>query len=302
MLYRKILNCCPSKLVNAWRVRLGSKTFVVMPAHVAIHKKEGIFTVSKFLKDLSGLNWCVPYMYLQDQENFVSDVAWARVPDDEDESINVDTTGICGEQLSLPCKIFFRQPYDAMGSWDGSNSTLGQVDGQLYPSPNSKLFEVVDVGFRGMSGALVVLNSSDDNSAIGMLLRRGKPIDLKKSKSPLQSHPESSVITERTMSDVGAALDTPGLFSSKEQNIFHEGELTSPEFRAIGRMLMSMERNFNTRIDSMDSRINARMSSIESRMSSIKSDVKYLRDNVLVVDDLDALLNVTAMRRLSHAV
>jgi hypothetical protein len=238
MLYRKILNCCPSKLVNAWRVRLGSKTFVVMPAHVAIHKKEGIFTVSKFLKDLSGLNWRVPYMYLQDQENFVSDVAWARVPDDEDESINVDTTDICGEQLSLPCKIFFRQ-----------------------------------------------------------LLRRGKPIDLKKSESPLQSHPESSVITERTMSDVGAALDTPGLFSSKEQNMFHEGELTSPEFRAIGRMLMSMERNFNTRIDSMDSRINARMSSIESRMSSIESDVKYLRDNVLVVDDLDALLNVTAMRR-----
>jgi hypothetical protein len=35
----------------------------------------------------------------------------------------------------------------------------------------------------------------------------------------------------------------------------------------------------------MDSRINARMSSIESRMSSIESDVKYLRDNVLVVDD-----------------
>ena len=51
----KILNCCPSKLVNAWCVRLGSETFVIMPAHVALRKKEGIFTVSKFLKDLSHL-------------------------------------------------------------------------------------------------------------------------------------------------------------------------------------------------------------------------------------------------------
>ena len=173
MLYQKILNCCPSKLVNAWRVRLGSETFVIMPAHVALHKKEGIFTVSEFLKDLSHLNWRVPCMYLKDQENFVSDVTWARVPDGEGESINADNAEICGEHLSSSCMIFFRQPYDAMGNWDGPNSTLGQVNGQLYPSPNSKLFEVVDVGFRGMSGALVVRDSSDDNSAIGMLLRRG---------------------------------------------------------------------------------------------------------------------------------
>ena len=225
-------------------------------------------------------------MYLKDQENFVSDVTWARVPDGEGESINTDNAEICGEHLSSSCKIFFRQPYDAMGNWDGPNSTLGQVNGQLYPSPNSKLFEVVDVGFTGMSGALVVRDSSDDNSAIGMFLRRGKPIGLKKSNIPHSSQRKSSQIPKRSILDEGAALNISELFPAKEQNVFDESELTSPEFQTLRRMILSMERNFNTRMDSMD-----------SRMSSMESDIKYLKDNVLVVDDLDALLNFTAMRR-----
>ena len=88
-------------------------------------------------------------------------------------------------------------------------------------------------------------------------------------------------------------LNISELSPAKEQNVFDESELTSPEFRTLGRMILSMERNFNARMDSMDSR----MDSMDSRMSSMESDIKYLKDNVLAADDLDALLNVTAMRR-----
>jgi hypothetical protein len=273
-----------------------------MPAHVALHKKGGNFFVSEFLKDLSGLNWRIPRSYAS-LAIFANDVAWAKVTGSEGEFINADTE-TAREQLSSSCKIFFRQPYDCMGKWDGSNSTLGQVDGQLYPSPNSKLLEIVDVGFRGMSGALVV---SGDNRAIGMLLRRGKPIDLKVSRSPAQlpsiRNSKTSHTNERATLRDGAALNTFESSGAKQLE-FDDSAFSSPEFRSLGRMIHSMERNFNARFNSMDTRFNsrfnsmdARMDSMDARMDSMGRDIAYLRDNVLVVDDLDALLNGAAMRR-----
>jgi hypothetical protein len=60
-------------------------------------------------------------------------------------------------------EVFFRQPLNWEGKWDTLNSTLASAEAILYPSPSSavvegemteNLLEAVDIGVRGMSGAI----------------------------------------------------------------------------------------------------------------------------------------------------
>ena len=77
-LFKAVVAACPSRFVNAWRLRSGGKVFVVTPAHVPLHSSRTLST-----SESSGLR----------------DVATAEdVTATEDTS--ADSTPVTGAQLS----------------------------------------------------------------------------------------------------------------------------------------------------------------------------------------------------------
>lgn len=48
----------------------------------------------------------------------------------------------------------------------------------MYKSPNSNLLEVINVGFRGLSGAIAVVWENEQPLLTGMLLKRGLPMHM----------------------------------------------------------------------------------------------------------------------------
>lgn len=116
-----------------------------------------------------------------------SDLAWAECQHD------IPSVPLDLEAIECPCdvRIFFQQPYDSHGTWvaEKEGSTFGCVNGSIYPSPASGLLEVLDVGFQGMSGALVT--SRDPRlGAVGLLIRPAKRIHLKRKKVPVANASE----------------------------------------------------------------------------------------------------------------
>ena len=119
----------------------------------------------------------VPRLYVDG--SVTNDLAWAEVTEPEQpghRSLRVREDPI-GSTLSST--IFFRQPYNLDARWDASKSVLGAISAILYPSPDSPLLEVLDVGFRGMSGAIAIDTSQSEPWVLGMMSRRAKPIELK---------------------------------------------------------------------------------------------------------------------------
>ena len=78
-LYNRVGGACPSKLVNAWTISLGSKKYVVTPAHVALHFQNNTFQKSKFLEPLWKYEWKIPRLYSL-TSSFLYDCAWAEIP------------------------------------------------------------------------------------------------------------------------------------------------------------------------------------------------------------------------------
>ena len=84
--YALVKNCCPSTLVNAWKVRIGTKPFLVTPAHVCVYGERGHWTMSSFLKELSLFDWKISASYVSNP-NPLYDLAWAELAKEEDECI-----------------------------------------------------------------------------------------------------------------------------------------------------------------------------------------------------------------------
>ena len=166
-----VQDACPSKNINAWKLRIGKKCYLVTPAHVLIYGKEGVWTFSKFADDFRNLKWRIPKMYVGEKdENLEFDFAWAEIPDDK-KSLDLS------DSFETPIKVnfYFRQPYDLKGKW--VESSFASIESILYKSPNSDLLEGLDIGFRGMSGAIAV--DSDNGKVTGILVRRGGSIAIK---------------------------------------------------------------------------------------------------------------------------
>jgi len=163
---KTIKSATTSKFVNAWQVQLGNKRFVITPAHVAVHKKEGKWLISKFIKDFKHLDWQIPEEYKSNRSP-ISDIAWAELSESSGTFLNLSE-----EIIEDPTTVdfYFRQPYDGEGKWV-DDSSFASLNAVLYPSPESKLLEAVDVGFRGMSGAIATKNATTE--LIGMFVKRG---------------------------------------------------------------------------------------------------------------------------------
>lgn len=161
---------CPSRRVNAWKLRIRDQTVVVTPAHIALWIKQGVYKSSPFTKSLN-LDWWLPKAYLPEStRDFGNDLAWAFV---DEKGTCLDTT-IDPITHSTDAQVFFQQPYDGSGVWDSKASTLGKINACIYPSPSSPLLEVHDVGFQGLSGALVLEAKEPEAPTLcmGMLVRR----------------------------------------------------------------------------------------------------------------------------------
>ena len=180
MNFAKISRACPSKRINAWKVKIGSEIFLITPAHVAVYPREKKWAFSHFMNDYKQLDWRILYSYALNPSPF-NDICWAKLSDDDGfDAINLLDTGI-----PEPTKvdIVYRQPYDWEGNWLDNKASLGATQGMLYQVPttgeervNDGLLECLDTGFRGMSGALAICGES---TCVGMFVKRGSLIKFK---------------------------------------------------------------------------------------------------------------------------
>lgn len=138
------------------------------------HKKWNLYPFH-ILNELCYLSSHVPRLYSGLDSSYLFDCAWAKLSDDKEsqDSFAVNISH------SMDCDIFFRQPYDVHASFNASQSVLGSAKAQVYPSAKSLLLEALDVGFKGMTGALATSDINGQSKVIGMLLRRRTPIDLR---------------------------------------------------------------------------------------------------------------------------
>lgn len=120
------------------------------------------------------LPWKVPRLYVDG--SIVHDLAWAEIAEDGQHSLQVQLAPVSS---TVPSTMFFRQPYDLDAKRDGSQSVVGAMPAILYPSMKSPLLEVLDIGFRGMSGAIAIDTSQLEPVVLGMMSRRAKPVDIK---------------------------------------------------------------------------------------------------------------------------
>lgn len=167
-----IKNCRISNYVNCWRVKLDTKVYAIMPAHVALFKINNNWKTSQFLttcdnniKGNTNTDWHVPTDWLE-HENIYNDICWKEIKNNDLQ--HFESTDQCLED-PIDVSLYFHQPH----SYDGkikSMASVGKIRTCVYESPNSKMLECVGVGFRGISGAVCVDNSTN---IIGMLIRRG---------------------------------------------------------------------------------------------------------------------------------
>lgn len=172
----------PSSAVNAWKVVLDGKGYIVTPAHVALFpdKATNKYKRSIFIDDLGrDLDWKIPRLYAPNAFSF--DFAWASIP----KLVDCLTTATTQCDTFHDVDVFFQTPYYAEGLWDSRTSKLAFLPAALYPSPLSGMFEVHDVGYKSMSGALVTKSITGNLPvALGMLLCSGGPIPFKATSAP----------------------------------------------------------------------------------------------------------------------
>eukprot|EP01033_Poteriospumella_lacustris_P011003 gene11003-7827_t len=161
--------------------------------------------MSGFLQELSHYDWKIPSAYMANPNPFY-DLAWAELAADGSQCSKEDDNDFItlGSGVQEPTKVdvFFRQPLDHNGAWVADRSEIGQTEAILYPSPSAaqlpelsegdigigNLSEAVDIGFRGMSGALALLrHATGPTTCEGMFIKRGSLRPFKKSSFSLQS-------------------------------------------------------------------------------------------------------------------
>ena len=186
--FDRFRRACPSPKVNAWKVIKNGVCYLATPAHVAIYAgNDGKWKLSHFLDDFKDLDWRIRHSYsvtacAQD------DICWAKYPGDDSDALVLEDSDITEPTKSY---VVFRQPYDMDAVWV-SQSEMGLTEAILYRSPRRDgefpgsderpMLESMDIGFRGMSGAIAV---NENGRCLGMFVKRGKLIPLKVPRSAI---------------------------------------------------------------------------------------------------------------------
>lgn len=183
--FDRFRRACPSTNVNAWKVKVGGECVLAVPAHVAVHADDdGNWKLSKFLDDFKELDWRIRHSYSVDASPY-DDICWAKFHGDDTDALELEDSEIVDPTKAY---VIFRQPYDMDAAWVSPRSEMGLTEAIVYRTPKRALIagdgnvperpmlESMDVGFRGMSGAVAV---NEDGKCVGMFVKRGKLIPLK---------------------------------------------------------------------------------------------------------------------------
>lgn len=291
MIYSKILKSSPSKLVNAWKVKVDGKCYIVTPAHVCMHVVDKKWAFSSFLIELKQLDWHLPLHYVANPNPFF-DLAWAEV-DVNDDFIPIEGT----MKITEPSKVdvYFRQPLSWEGTWQSNNSEIGSREAVLYPTPSTSnvvegeiqgdpaflsgesLLEAIDTGFRGMSGAIAIQNER----CAGMLVMRGYFRELKRKRIPTFQF-------SNTLQESSTAIPPDDHDYDKKE----ADEAVVQYYSRSQRFVRSF-----LGLDQMEARIEANLRTLDRRLGNVESALTYLIHNGLVREDLHELAVVIDARR-----
>jgi len=164
--------------LNSWKILLNNNKYIITPAHNVIYKKNGILKKSDFAQNA---NWQIPLNYLNnDVFNSEHDIAFIK----NDYLKESDCLKPYKRKTNIiHTDFYFLQPIDFTGKF--GQYRLGCMTGIIYQSPNSLLYEGINVGFRGMSGSICV-DKNDKYKYIGMFVRLGKNLGSNEKSSTLE--------------------------------------------------------------------------------------------------------------------
>ena len=328
----KIRKSAPSKLVNCWRVKFGNKYYAITPAHVAIYPKNKIWTKSPFLRELNQLEWKMPSNYHLTQ-SLTEDFAWAEIPKPGEQHYLDHTEDIITDPVNV--NFYFRQPYDIKGKWQEDSSFVA-LNATLFQSPKSELVEALEVGFRGMSGAIAI---GELGKFHGILVRRGAVQDIKdpisrisnenmedenleiisKPCENLKSNPINIISKSFIVnSDITRSYQTPDTRVNPQSDLNSESRILKmleklmnkndenfqridENFQMIGKNLdenfQRIDENFQ-RIDENFQRIDRNFLKIERNFQKIEGKINDLDKSVLKKIHMNQLLSIVGLRRL----
>ena len=154
--------------MNCWKIKLDNTIFAIMPAHVATIKINGIWKSSSFLNacdKITKTDWFVPDNW-QNNIDIYNDFCWTELKQDTDHYLEPTKLNL---NDPVDGNFYFHQPFSYTGKLTNVSS-FGKIKSSLYLSPNSNMLESINIGFRGISGAICVDKSYD---MIGMLIKKG---------------------------------------------------------------------------------------------------------------------------------
>ena len=168
-----------------------------------------------------------------------------------------------------------RQPFNYNRTWIERPSNLGVIETVLYDAPAAvdshttqkhHLLEALDVGFKGMNGAVAVNRGT--NQVIGMFVRR----DIELNPAKIQKQASKPFVKPLF------SLKAPAS-SSKSLNHYLKSEY-SP-IQLFFRNLLGL--------NIMEERLLRKMSDLKEDLSNIKEDLSYIKNSMLRQSDLNAL-------------
>ena len=184
MINTKLIKKSGLKTLNAWKVQIGLDKFILTPAHNVIYKPDkdtNVYKLSPFVPLKYNSDWYIPTKYINsEQYDLLNDLAWKPIGKN---SQTINSVYIDSEQI-YKVKYFYYQPYDFNNiKVSKQNYSLGCNQTIIYKCPSNNIsnitnitnikdeyFEAINMGFRGMSGAIVT--NQQANKFLGLFVRR----------------------------------------------------------------------------------------------------------------------------------
>ena len=289
--FDRFRRACPSPSVNAWKIRVGGSCYLITPAHVAIFVKEGKWAFSQFLDDFKDKDWRIHYSYTTNPSPQY-DICWAKLDDDQPDALDLEHSVICDP---TKVRVIFRQPYDMDAVWTLRGSEMGLTEAVIYRSPKlvvtagdgnvpeseyCSLLESMDVGFRGMSGAIAL---DENDKCVGMFVKRGNLVPLKQPRT---------ASTESVAAVVSVDIARESVIIPRESAIIATLPL-SPSSWLEQLIFPSISANM-ARMDANMARMDANMARMDAKTDA---QFRHLNDVVLKREDLSELGVVFDTRR-----
>lgn len=273
----------PSNYMNVWRIMVKDKSFLIAPAHSVICSKGGIWKESDYLKGLVDLNWKISLDYLRTRELF-SDLAWVEVGNSQD-SLSLKTEI---EKFPFEVNIFTRQPYNSKGEKYKNDASFAGICGVIYQSPED-VYEILGVGFKGMSGAVVV--EKDATNFVGMFVRRAKYLPLIRKQDREHGKKFASKMEPKNATSIHQKpiilLKKPNSGNSQSN---YQGTDTDSNPKNVESENQS---EFNKLYDLLENKF----SNMDYKLQKIDSNLQKLDSEVLKKSDMDRLHEIEALRR-----